>query len=551
MDEEDVTSNTFSSTKTDDELTSDLAVVMLDSNGVDTNLSRHGEPPNWKRSVASFQNRMFYGVDYVERSVVTVSGDTATGVATDWPNVFDDRTLYQDSGKALAAFDADNQTAALSESTATAQTAEKATIRQAAPDGQRIYHSWVNAADSFPESVHPGQTFQVSRDGRDGEMVGQFSFDGRFYVAFKSTLYTYSFNRDPTSAPDGDGRMQVVVPRGLCNHRTVAFTDDLAACMDHEGVYLFDGNTLESVSGPVKPVFTGRSATKINWKYQEWFHAAYFSSERTVRFFVVMDGGPYPRHALCFNVDQRLWWVEEFPWPITSSTTGNLNGRRQTFLGSTGRRVFTLDGNRDGLSAVLSDTLRGTVTSAGSRTLTDTSATWTSSMVGQSLRIVGGTGRGQRRDIVAVSGTTLTLSQRWNIRPSTDSVYQIAGVNWSIRTGKFRFVQENEQELRRVELFWTPTENAQTLDYRLFTDFRATAVTNEETRSAAATDGVAVTAGSAYHNVDLTVRGHVEQDFGGLRPEGVSGEKFVELAAEGSTNDEAFRLLGIAVSGAE
>jgi hypothetical protein len=551
VDEEDVTSNTFSSTKTDDELTSDLAVVMLDSNGVDTNLSRHGEPPNWKRSVASFQNRMFYGVDYVERSVVTISGDAATGVATDWPNVFDDRTLYQDSGKALAAFDANAQTAALSESTATAQTAEKATIRQAAPDSQRIYHSWVNAVDSFPESVHPGQTFQISRDGRDGEMVGQFSFDGRFYVAFKSTIYLYSFDRDPTSAPDGDGRMQVVVPRGLCNHRTVAFTDDLAACMDHEGVYLFDGSALESVSGPIKPLFTGRSATKINWKHQEWFHAAYFSSERTIRFFVVLDGGPYPKHALCFNVDQRLWWLESYPWPITSSATGNLNGRVQTFVGSTGRRIFTLDGVRDGLSPLVADTLRGTVDSAGSRTLSDTSATWTSSMVGQSLRIVSGTGRGQSRDIVAVSGTTLTLGQRWNVRPSTDSVYQIAGVDWSIRTGKLRFVQQNEQELRRVEVFWTPTVNSQSLDYRLFADFEAVAVTNQETRSAAATDGVAVTAGSAYHEVDLTVRGHVEQDFGGLRPEGVSGEKFVELAAEGSTNDEAFRLLGIAVSGAE
>ena len=551
IDTNDVKSSELISTKTDDELTSDLAVVMIDSNGVDTNLSRHGVPPDWKRSVAAYQNRMFYGVNYVERSMVTVSGDTATGVATDWPNVFDDRTLYEDSGKALAEFDANNQTAALSESTTVDQEATRATIRQGGDDGQRIYHSALTALESLPESVHPGQTFLVSRNARDGDMTGQFVFDGQFYIAFEAAIYRYTFNTDPASAPDGDGRMSLVIPRGLCSGRTVAFTDDLAFCVDREGAYLFDGDTLESVSGPIKPIFTGRGSIRINWKHQDNFHAAYFTAERTIRLFVTLDGGPYPNHALCWNVDQRFWWVEKYAYPIVSSSTGVLDGKSTVFLGSTGRRVFTMDGTREAVGRSVPGTFRGTATSADALSITDSAASFSSSLVGSTVTIASGTGRGQTRRIVEVSGTKLTVHEEWNARPSTDSVYQVAGVNWSIKTGKLRFEQSNESELRRMEVFWEPLTKPNTLDYQLYLDFNAAAVQNERTQTADDTDGIATEEGSSYNTVDLTVRGHVEQDFGGMRQEGVSGNKFLTVETEGSTNDEQLRLLGIAVSGAE
>lgn len=551
VDEEDVVSTEFSSTNTDDDLTRDLAVVMLDANGVDSNLSRHGIPPDYKRVVASYQNRMFYGVSYVERSMVTVSGDTATGVGTDWPNVFDDRTLYEDSGKALASINADTQTAALTESTTADQTAASATITQAAPDEQRIYHSWVTSEDSFAESVHPNQTFQVSRNSRDSEMTSEFVFDGKFYVGFKAAIYQYTFNQDPTSFPDGDGRMQLIIPRGVINNRCVAYTDDLTVIMDREGVFMFDGNTLDPVSGPIKPVFTGIGSPSIQWKNQEWFHAAYFSTQRTVRFFVTLDGGPYPRHALCFNVDQRFWWVEEYPWPITSSTVGVVDGQSVVFLGSVGRTIFTLSGEREGLSPSVTGTLRGTVTSSGSRTLTDSTAAFNAELVGSVLKIVEGTGRGQQRIITKVTSTSLTVKQHWSTRPSTDSVYQVSGVSWSFRTGKLLFSNNNQREVRRLELFWEPTSSSSHMDYQLYPDWSATAYVNKETRKVGSTDGVVTTKGSPHNKIDLTERGHVEQEFGGNRPEGVSGEKFISVSAEGVTNDEQLRLLGLAVAGSE
>jgi hypothetical protein len=124
-------------------------------------------------------------------------------------------------------------------------------------------------------------------------------------------------------------------------------------------------------------------------------------------------------------------------------------------------------------------------------------------------------------------------------------------VAWSVRTGKFLFSNKNEREVRRFELFWEPTSDASSLDYRTFSDWNSTAYVAKETKKAGSTDGVSVVKDSAYHKVDLTARGHVEQEFGGNRPEGVSGEKFVAFEVEGVTNDEQLRLLGLAVAGGE
>lgn len=545
---EDVVSNTFSSVKTDDELTE--PVVLKDSNGQDVNLNRHGEPPNWKRSVASFQNRLFYAVDYVEKPLVTISGDTITGVATDWPNVFDSRTFYGDGGGAVGAIDPDAQTAALTDSTLDASsTPAQLTLRTARPDSQRVYSSYVTATETLAESVNIGEPFTVALSERDGEMKGQFTFDGRLYVAFDNSLYLYTFQRNPNQFPSGDGRMQLVASRGMVNHRCATLVDNVAFVLDRQGIYSFDGNEVEPVNEVIKTFFTGRDADVIKWQHQDSFHAAFFPQQRTCRFFVVLDGGPYPRHALCHNVDEGYWWVEEYPWPITASCSGTLDGQTHVFLGSTSRRVFTLDGVYEG-ARESTDTLRGTVTSAGCKKLTASAATFSSALVGLKVRIVEGTGFGQTREIVAVSGTTLTLMTPWSRKPTTDSVFQIAGVSWTCRTGKLKYTQSNERTARNVEILWEPNTTDQLLSFSMFKDWSTTAVVAAVNMRAAETDGVKTTKDSDRFEIDLTnARGHVSAGLDGMRQAGITGDSYLSLELQGTTNQEAVKLHGIAVGG--
>ena len=546
----DVSSNRLTSNNTDADMTE--AVVLLDSNGVDSNLSRHGEPPDWKRVVVGHQNRLFYLVDYVETSRVDVTTPTATGIGTDWPSVFDDRVAYDDTGSAVIDVDPDNQTGALTLTSLTAEEAAKVTIRKQRPDGQRMYHSWVTSVDSFPESVHAGEPFQFPRDPRDGEPVSAYSFDGQFFVAFEQATYRHTFAFDPAPSPSGDGRAGVAVPRGMVSSRSWASVDDNAWVMDRQGIYIFDGDALVQVSEQIKTLFTGMDGDAINWENRKWFHAAHFAAERTVRFFVTLDGGPYPRHALCCNVDQRMWWIEEYSWPITSSCEGVVAGKRTVFLGSTRRQIFTLDGLREGMSSTLTDTLRGDVTSAGTITLADTSATFSSSLVGHTIRIVKGPGIGLQREIVAVSGTTLTVKQPWTVLPTTDSTYQIAGVSWSVQTGMLRYVQNNQKPVRRVEIDYSPNTAAQNMDYRILEEFSLTEMVQKMTVSSLHTDGISMEADSSRHRLDLTQSdGHAEQDFGGISPEGVTGDRFVSVLADGTTNGERHRIHALAISGAQ
>ena len=70
----------------------------------------------------------------------------------------------------------------------------------------------------------------------------------------------------------------------------------------------------------------------------------------------------------------------------------------------------------------------GTVTSATSNTLTDTSKSWATDIwKGRYVEITGGTGAGQIRLILSNTSDTLTLSASWAVVPDSTSTYRIFG----------------------------------------------------------------------------------------------------------------------------
>lgn len=68
---------------------------------------------------------------------------------------------------------------------------------------------------------------------------------------------------------------------------------------------------------------------------------------------------------------------------------------------------------------------RGTATSGGASTLTDTGKNWSLSWANFQVRILSGTGAGQIRTIASSTATQLTVSAAWSTPPSIDSVYVI------------------------------------------------------------------------------------------------------------------------------
>lgn len=68
----------------------------------------------------------------------------------------------------------------------------------------------------------------------------------------------------------------------------------------------------------------------------------------------------------------------------------------------------------------------GTATAGAAKTLTDSGATWgTNQYTGWMVKITGGTGSGQVKQIASNTGTALTVDGNWVTNPSTDSTYVI------------------------------------------------------------------------------------------------------------------------------
>ncbi len=69
----------------------------------------------------------------------------------------------------------------------------------------------------------------------------------------------------------------------------------------------------------------------------------------------------------------------------------------------------------------------GTATGSSANTLIDSTKSWTTNAYqNYYVRLVYGTGAGQRRQISSNNGTTLTVSSNWTTNPSTDTLYEIS-----------------------------------------------------------------------------------------------------------------------------
>ena len=89
-----LTATTLTSTNTDEMLTT--AVALQDANGNDLNVIRHGEPPNDKRAIAAFLNRIFLAVNHRSTSgeLTTAASTTMTGEDAFFRTDYDARNVY-------------------------------------------------------------------------------------------------------------------------------------------------------------------------------------------------------------------------------------------------------------------------------------------------------------------------------------------------------------------------------------------------------------------------------------------------------------------------
>ena len=283
------------------------------------------------------------------------------------------------------------------------------------------------------------------------------------YILEKRHIYKLTFEAEPT-----DARVWLTTRRGCLNDRCHVQVEDTAYMLDEVGLHKFDGQTSETISDPIQNLFQqiGIGDLQVNWNAdQRYWHAAQDPVRDTIRWFIAMTGSQYPRHAICYDYRRDRFWIEEYPFVMTSSTIATI-GYRRSISGSDARRVLCLgEGSLDAIDA--GNAVRGTATSAGPLSISDSSASFPLGLAGAPVSIASGKGCGQQRRITYNTTTTLTVDRPWIIRPDATSVYQVGGVNWTWQSGWFRYADEESDNNRDVEMIFQPLKTASSTNISL------------------------------------------------------------------------------------
>jgi hypothetical protein len=480
IDTTDLTGTTFTSTRSDSDLLVQVAVPLF-SDDLSINLAaRFGVPPNDKPFIAYFFQRLWlYGVTpYADgHAEVTKGSTTVTGVGTQWPSTFVGRVFYSqkaDRGYSITAVDEAAQTITLA--TAYEEVTDKFALYSIRPIPSRrhaLAYSEAGRFDAWPAT----QSLEVaSSDDIEDEGTGLVATQSFLYILQRRHIYRLSYLTDPVV----DGGVFLSARRGCVNNRSWATADGFVYCLDDRGIYRFDGSDrTQDLSSPIQDIFwfdNTEEKLRINWRASRFFHCSHDRNDATMRWFVSFSGNRYPRHALCFNYGTNNWWVEEYPFAVgDSDILKSVNP--VSIVTSQFAKIYAIgEGTLDGIIPGGVDT-RSEIASASWNTISSSvvMALPATGVVGNTLSIVSGRGKGQRRVIYQVSGDRFDITSPWTELPDSTSKLQIGAIEWNWRSGWYRWTYVAQDQPRRITASFLPTVTETTMDMRVFRDYSTVA----------------------------------------------------------------------------
>lgn len=551
IDTTDLSSSTLSSSRLDDELTSQEPVPLTDLSGMPI-ANRHAPPPSHKSAITSFASRVFAAgdVDYKEGCVSASPGSlTVTGIGTSWPSTFVGRQILIDGCEPRTIVALSGQTATL-DGPIIGRSRSYSRYRIAPHPGEAltIYYSEPGEPESWPEA----NGFSVPDDGDGDRITGLFSSGGYLYVVMERHVYRVVIQGTPQSG----GTTFMVARRGCINNRCIVQVEDAAYMLDRGGVFSLGADDLcKHISSPVQPLFRsgGSSPVQIDWSADTrlWHGHADIQWE-TIRWFVSVVGRSQIDTAICYNYRSGSWWIERYPWSVSSSSLSSIGGALTVIAGSEARSVIAMWSSSGGDIQPESGTIFGTVSSADETTITDESAAFGSSLAGCTVTISHGTGEGQTRIISDSTADTITVVKSWDTVPDSTSEYVIGGIQWKWDTPWMRLSGDQTGNPRAIEILYSPTQNASYVDSVSRFD------NNQNPRAwyySSSDDGVSTQSGSPKMRFSTESRdyrsGYSLKRIDGHMDEQAYGDLFVSHSFSGVKGSEPISIRRITIDGVE
>lgn len=475
IDTNDLGDSAYTSTRSDSDLGSQIAVPLLDVTGFPL-ADRFGIPPDTHPFIASHIGRMWMCgyQEYAEGSVqVGTQSATVQGIGTQWPSNFANRFFYVQGqpGYEIASVNVDTQTLTLvSPYNGPTDRFAQYSIQPSPGECDVLAYSEAGLPQAWP----PQNGLALPQDG--DRVTGQAEFQSFLYIFKRRKVYRMTAQTDPST----DAFIFYALGRGCVNNRCWVIVEEKLYLMDESGIFSTGGgDSVEQLSTPIQNLFRPGDGASINWGASRWFHASLDQSSETIRWFVATSSSYLPSTVLCLHYPSGKWTTEQYPVPIGASLTARVSrpssswgaGNALVFLGGPAGAVYALSGPLDG-PPVGGQTTRGYPTATTMDTLTDAGASFdTTNSINAPVVIVEGRGAGQIRRVVGLTGTVLTVDEPWQILPDKTSLYQIGGIPFKLLTGRMRYAPTEQQGGRSVEVQFQPNVLPLRLNLSVLEDF--------------------------------------------------------------------------------
>ncbi len=349
----------------------------------------------------------------------------------------------------------------------------------------------------FPESFQTGITERDMLNGRSDQLVGIWGRSDGLYFFGRVCAERLSFNTNPSAVTSKTWPIEG--NRGTFNQRCLVEAEGELFSFDRQGVYLVGAKP-----EPLSPSVDGVLTELCDYAYSAVFHAAFDPRDRQLLFFFVRSGDTLPKYALAFDLEGKRWCVHYFQQAVTAARivpTSDGQVRLQLSDENGYSWFFGIDGSFDGVPPASSAI--GTATGTPSSTVVDVTETLSTSpsLVGV---MVYDSVSGEVRVISANTASQFTVSVAWTGAPPAARVFYFGAILWEYRS-KWWNTGSMAVKVRPTHFLLTlyPGSATGKLRVEYFTDFSAVAETVTSLSTDLFPDGVTVTTGGTYIELEL------------------------------------------------
>lgn len=454
------------------------------------NAGSDAEPPPLFLNVVEHRKRLF-GIGATTRSITGTFTDTSTtvsgsGYSAEWAG-----RVVRVAGSSTEYRIASATSTALTLSTAwSGSTGSKtAYVYSARPD--LLYWSQPGLPEHWKPTAFARRVFSDETD----TPTAMASFYGTLYIFALARTAVLAFESDPS----GGQLAEIPTDMGAFSQACIVKANGRMFGLGPSGAWEMVGTQPRHISKPIDSTLRERWDATEGFK----FHGVFEPTERVIYWFYVADGDTEPKEAICYDVDGKRWYRATFAQAITcSGHVRDQNGEVRACLGDTNGYSWYLkagffDGIQSGQDAVVTADAGATTTVIP---VNETLQTIHPDLKGVTAYHVGS---GESRRITSNTSSAITVTPAFSAAPAEDDEIYLGRISAEV-VEKWTTAQDLAIKARagRSMVAFVPSSSGKAKIYT-YKDFEANALTCTASDQDVYPDGVTVTNGLTYVEVDF------------------------------------------------